>query len=42
MNFLELTARLRVLTHAGVKFTWNEKHQKHFGILKDRLCSATR
>ena len=30
MNYAELTAPLRELTRRQTKFTWTEKHQKHF------------
>ena len=39
MNYPELTAPLRDLTKRKVKFTWTEKHQSHFDLIKERLCS---
>ena len=39
MNYPELTAPLRLLTRRKVRFTWTAKHQKHFQLIKDRLCS---
>ena len=39
MNYPELTAPLRELTKRKVKFTWTAKHQKHFDMIKERMCS---
>ena len=39
MNYPELTAPLRDLTKRRVKFTWTTKHQRHFELIKERLCS---
>ena len=39
MNYPELTFPLRTLTRKKVKFTWTAKHQKHFELIKERLCS---
>ena len=39
MNYPELTAPLRELTKRGRRFTWTDKHEKHFQIIKKRLCS---
>ena len=39
MNYPELTEPLRALTRRGRKFTWTELHQKHFDLIKERLCS---
>ena len=38
MNYPELTSPLRKLTRNGTKFTWTEEHQKHFELIKERLC----
>ena len=39
LNYPELTAPLRALTKRKVKFTWTAKHQKHFEMIKERMCS---
>ena len=39
MNYPELTAPLRELTRRKVKFSWTARHQKHFDLIKERLCS---
>ena len=39
MNYPELTEPLRALTRRGRKFTWTDLHQKHFDLIKERLCS---
>ena len=39
MNYPELTEPLRALTRRGRKFTWMDLHQKHFNLIKERLCS---
>ena len=39
MNYAELTAPLRELTRRQTKFTWTEKHQKHFKPIRSRLVS---
>ena len=39
MNYPELTAPLRELTKRRVKFTWTARHQKHFDLIKERLCN---
>jgi transposase InsO family protein len=38
MQYAELTAPLRNLTHNGVKFTWTAEHQHHFDLMKERMC----
>ena len=38
LNYPALTAPLRALTKRGTKFTWTKEHQKHFDIIKERLC----
>ena len=39
MNYPELTAPLRLLTRRKTKFSWTEVHQRHFQLIKERLCS---
>ena len=39
MNYPELTAPLRDLTKRRVKFSWTARHQRHFDLIKERLCS---
>ena len=39
MNYPELTAPLRTLTRKKVRFTWTEKHQRHFELMEEMLCS---
>lgn len=39
MNYPELTAPLRLLTRRKVRFSWTAEHQKHFMLIKERLCS---
>ena len=39
MNYPELTTPLRVPTRRKTKFSWTEVHQKHFELIKERLCS---
>ena len=39
MNYAELMAPLRELTRRQTKFTWTEKHQKHFEHIRERLVS---
>ena len=39
MNYPELTAPLRALTRKKVRFVWTDMHQKHFQLIKDRMCS---
>ena len=38
MTYPELTAPLRELTKKKVRFTWSELHEKHFQLIKERLC----
>ena len=38
-HFPELTAPLRDLTKRKVKFSWTARHQKHFDLIKERMCS---
>ena len=39
MNFPELMAPLRALTRRKIRFTWTKRHQEHFKLIKERLCS---
>ena len=39
IKYQELKAHLRVLTRRKTKFSWTEVHQKHFQLIKERLCS---
>ena len=39
MNYPDLTHPLRELTKMKAKFKWMETLEKHFKIIKDRLCS---
>ena len=39
MNYSELTAPLRDLTKRKTKFVWTARHQQHFQLIKDRMCS---
>ena len=40
MNYPELTAPLRALTRKKSRFSWSETHQKHFKLIKERMCSG--
>ena len=40
MNYPELTAPLRALTRKKSRFSWSEIHQKHFKLIKERMCSG--
>ena len=40
MNYPELTAPLRALTRKKTRFSWSEMHQKHFELIKERMCSG--
>ena len=40
MNYPALTAPLRELTRKRTKFQWTQKHQRHFELIKGRMCSG--
>ena len=39
MKYAELTAPLQELTQKGQQFAWTSQHQRHFEMIKERLCS---
>ena len=39
LSYTELTAPLRALTKKGQRFKWTKVHQRHFDMIKERLCS---